>query len=332
VRIFIYEFVCGGGLYSIPETPAPSLLAEGRAMLTALVQDFCALDDGGVVATADLRLSLKLPDKVDSCPVTSSAQERKTFLEAAKSADCAIIIAPEFDGILLERLRWAQEAGTPIISPKLEFAELAMDKQRTAEVLHEAQVPVPSGRIVTAGKLPEDFPYPAVAKPNDGAGSIGVRYVKDGNTKIARGTFRLESCVPGEPVSVGTLSNGSDFLPLPSCRQHLAGDGTFAYLGGSLPLAAPLDRRARELAERAISAMPPTLGYAGVDLVLGDAEDGSGDAVIEVNPRLTTSYIGYRHASRGNLARAIVDAMTGKLASVDFDLAPVSFRADGTVD
>ncbi len=78
--------------------------------------------------------------------------------------------------------------------------------------------------------------------------------------------------------------------------------------------------------------MPGLRGYVGVDLVLGDQADGSQDSVIEINPRLTTSYVGLRALAATNLTETML-----RLAREE-DVPPpvwkdgaVRFRADGTV-
>ena len=71
-----------------------------------------------------------------------------------------------------------------------------------------------------------------------------------------------------------------------------------------------LDMLTQTLARAAVRAIAGLRGYVGVDLVLGE------DAVrcIEINPRLTTSYIALRRVARLNLAHSIRDAcMAGKL-------------------
>jgi predicted ATP-grasp superfamily ATP-dependent carboligase len=47
-------------------------------------------------------------------------------------------------------------------------------------------------------------------------------------------------------------------------------------------------------------------GYHGVDLLLGDATDGADDVVLELNPRMTTSYVGLRHATSTNIAELML--------------------------
>jgi predicted ATP-grasp superfamily ATP-dependent carboligase len=98
---------------------------------------------------------------------------------------------------------------------------------------------------------------------------------------------------------------------LPAVEQRLSRDGRFHYLGGRLPLPDNLDRRARRLAERAVECVEGLHGWFGVDMILGEAEDGSGDMAIEINPRLTTSYLGLRRLARFNLAEALLATATG---------------------
>jgi len=61
-------------------------------------------------------------------------------------------------------------------------------------------------------------------------------------------------------------------------------------------------------------------GFVGVDLVLGMAANGSDDVVIEINPRVTTSYVGLRRLCEGNLAGVWLDLLRGR------DTAPLSWR------
>lgn len=81
--------------------------------------------------------------------------------------------------------------------------------------------------------------------------------------------------------------------------------------GGELPPSPALKARATNLARRGWS-LPCLLarGFFGLDLILGDDPAGSGDVVIEVNPRLTTSYVGL--LAQGNLAAALLAVVAGE--------------------
>ena len=124
--------------------------------------------------------------------------------------------------------------------------------------------------------------------------------------------------VPGLAASVALLCGPAGRLALPPCKQRISDDGRLRYLGGELPLSAGLAARATELANRAVAALPPTIGYVGVDLVLGRDPNGREDVVIEVNPRLTTSYVGLRAAAQANLAEAMWEIAHGELPQIDF--------------
>jgi hypothetical protein len=121
------------------------------------------------------------------------------------------------------------------------------------------------------------------------------------------------------------LCGPSGRVALEPCKQRISEDGRLRYLGGQLPLREGLAERARTLGERALAAMPAATGYVGVDLVLGRAPDGSEDAVIEINPRLTTSYIGLRSAVVGNLAQAMWHVARGEMRTVQFKNETIEF-------
>jgi hypothetical protein len=83
------------------------------------------------------------------------------------------------------------------------------------------------------------------------------------------------------------------------------------------------------VARAAIDVVPGLLGYVGVDVLLGD--DGQ-DWVIEINPRLTTSYVGLRALAASNLCEALWRIVRGAAdVQVDWRAGSVAFTADGSV-
>ena len=108
-------------------------------------------------------------------------------------------------------------------------------------------------------------------------------------------------------------------------RQLLSDDGRFHYRGGELPLVADLAERAVRLSRAGLDAVPGLRGYVGVDLVLGNAADGSEDRLIEINPRLTTSYLGLRKLARFNLLQALLDVVQGRSVELQWNAGTVHF-------
>lgn len=131
-------------------------------------------------------------------------------------------------------------------------------------------------------------------------------------------------------MSIAVLCGPNRKICLPGGKQHLSTEGRFRYLGGEMPLSRSLQARAETLALAAINALPATTGYVGIDLILGETAET--DCVIEVNPRLTTSYVGLRTLSEKNLAQAMLDLAEGREPDLKFNATAVHFLADGTFD
>jgi predicted ATP-grasp superfamily ATP-dependent carboligase len=278
-------------------------------------------------------LQLALPG-CEIVDVLSRSSHRDGFERLAAEADATLLIAPEFDGILRKAARSLTAVGGRLLSPSPEFIRVAENKQRTCDVLAAAGVPVPPGVLLQGEEpLPADFAYPAVLKPNDGAGSQDT-YLVSGPYDAAPAYAwprRLERYEPGLAASVALLCGPAGRVPLAPCKQRISDDGRLRYLGGELPLTAGLSERASVLAERAVSALPAATGYIGVDLVLGRDPDGTKDFVIEINPRLTTSYVGLRAAADVNLAAAMLQIASGELRPLAFSDRRIEFDPSGNV-
>ena len=81
------------------------------------------------------------------------------------------------------------------------------------------------------------------------------------------------------------------------------------------------------LALRVVDVLPPSVGYLGIDLVLGETE--AADRIIEINPRLTTSYVGLSQLTKGNLAEAMLGVALGATCTLRFRSEPIWFDATG---
>lgn len=312
-----------------------SLLREGAAMAGALAADFLAIGGVEVSAVLDHRLPGSILRGSRITTAADAGQVRRAAETLAAEADWTVVIAPEFTGHLLRWRELVEAAGGRVLGPATATVRLCSDKQATAEHLAAAGISTPQGQMVRPGdSWPTNVPYPAVFKPRDGAGSQGIRLLHDSqgiqDLNVSE-DMRVEEFCPGTAASVAFLCGPAGNVALAPCRQRLSDDGRFCYLGGSLPLPAELAHRATALAGRAVATLPDALGYVGVDLVLGDDPSGKLDVVIEINPRLTTSYVGLRAAARQNLAAAMIDVAEGRSAELSFRVEPIEFDADGTL-
>ena len=303
-------------------------------MIGALAADLTRIDGCRVVALRDPRvLHLALPG-CEIFDVLSRSSHHNEFERLAAQADATLLIAPEFDGILRKAAQAVVAGGGRLLSPSPEFIRVAENKQRTCDVLAAAGVPVPRGLLLRGDEpLPADFTYPAVLKPNDGAGSQDTYLVSGPHDAPPPYAWprRLEQYEPGLAASVAVLCGPAGLIPLAACKQRISDDGRLRYLGGELPLSAGLAERASKLAKRAVAALPATTGYVGVDMVLGREPNGAADFVIEINPRVTTSYVGLRAAAESNLAKAMLLVAAGNAWHVAFSERPIEFDPGGNV-
>ncbi|MHB8970409.1 MAG: ATP-grasp domain-containing protein [Pirellulaceae bacterium] len=337
MRILLYEYLTGGGLWTeTHEDPLRHpLLPEGRAMVDAASEDLRRLRDVQLVEFRDARLPPVTGSPAEVVPITSTEDEFQQLADWSDRVDGVLLIAPEYGGRLLERARWIEQHGGRLLSPDSAFVELATNKTLTAQRLAAAGVAVPHARLLQPGQpFPEDFPLPAVLKPNDGVGCLETHFVTDRAEAQrirahCRSVQRAEVFCVGLPASVIALCGPRRRLLLPPCRQRISSDGQFHYLGGAYPIGRELVTRACQLAQASLAAMPHTCGFVGVDMILGESSAGSDDVVLEINPRLTTSYIGLRQVTSANLAAAMLTIQRGGRCPLFFQSGAVEFEADG---
>jgi predicted ATP-grasp superfamily ATP-dependent carboligase len=324
--IFVYESCCALGTGREPADPAHSLYREGRAMRDAVADDFRRLP-GIEVRT------------IDDVP---ASEEPAQFRDLATHCDWTLVIAPELGNELVRRCEMVEQAGGRLLGPGPAAVARTSSKLALARTWDQHGVPTPRTRSCL-GWSNASLRYPVVLKPDDGAGSTAtfrIDRVDDlprclgeaGREGYREAGLLVQEYCPGQPASVSFLVGPAATVELTPVFQHLSDDGRFRYQGGRVPIPPDQASRATELGRRAIACVPGLLGYVGVDLVLGDEADGSADFAIEINPRLTTSYVGLRQLAEFNLADALLRVAAGERpAAIRWKAIPVRFWPDGTV-
>ena len=159
-----------------------------------------------------------------------------------------------------------------------------------------------------------------VFKLLDGVGCSGLSIVKTEKdilkalAKITRETtneqFIVQKQVKGKAASACVFSDGKNALPVTLNQQFVnlaTPQEDSSYRGGAIPLKHPLEHEALTTAKRAVETLGGLKGYVGVDMVLTD----KGPIVMEVNPRLTVSYVGLTRVANFNPGQAIVNSVIG---------------------
>jgi hypothetical protein len=246
---------------------------------------------------------------------------------ACGRGDAALVIAPESQGTLERLASLVASCATLPLGPGPRSVRLASDKQATMRLLKEAGVPVPPAARSGAA---------VVFKPRRGCGAEGVMVARRASERVrarrlaaraARGDgIVTERFVAGTAASASFLlraggdgSRPGDLLSLGLGRQELRGRLRLAYAGGEVPWTGAATEASRAASREAVTAARQAVtalarasgdlrGFVGVDLVMG----AEGPVVIEINPRLTSSYLGLRRRFGPALARLMIQAARGE--------------------
>ncbi len=325
MRIFVYEHVTGSG-FAGQEVPE-SLLCEGRAMLESFIADLSRVPG---ITVETMPTSRPIP--------ASSARDGilADFDRLAGMSDGVVLIAPELNGCLASLARRVLSLGGRLLGPSPEAIERASDKLELPRLLGARKIPSIAAEPFIAKQAPS-CGFPVVVKPRFGAGSTLVRLANrlaDLPTPDGECENVVTPHVRGLPASLLCISGPRGILTLRAGEQILSDDGTFRYCGGRIPLPPRLEARARRLALRAVNAISGLLGFVGVDMILDSSElEEPDDRVVEINPRLTTSYVGLRALSTSNLAEHWLRVIHGEFpATPTWRSGSVEFRPDGAVE
>jgi tyramine---L-glutamate ligase len=327
LRIFVCEYVTGGGLSGQP-LPA-SLSREGDMMLTALVKDLASLDGVEIVTTRDKRLPALQAD-ADVLKIDTPGEFWPRWTELIRSADAVWPIAPESGGILSRVCGLAVEAGRRLLASDPQSVRLASSKLATARHLSKAGIPtVPTAPLGNGENFRKASAW--VVKPDDGAGAANtLLFDAAGNldgwiVANPNADMILQPFVSGPATSLSLLC-GDGAAWLLTCNEQIIEitGNEFRYRGFIVGGCESRRAEYQPIASAVAAAIPGLWGYVGVDLI--DGPDGP--VVLEINPRLTTSYAGLRHAVGTNPAGLVMDLLKRQIPDIQRPLQITPQRID----
>lgn len=196
--------------------------------------------------------------------------------------------------------RLAESMGTRVIGSSSLAVKTCGDK------LHANQ------SLRGVAKMPESRPFlgtcdtfPCVIKPVDGAGCDNTFLVQNPDELAALRlpkdvSFIVQPFIPGRHYSAGILSYDGEVELLGICRQKITVAAQIRFEGVEGAVDYPYPKKVAAMARAVKSAIPMLRGYWGMDFI----DDGNGVlTLIEINPRLTSSYPLYSAATPFNIPR-----------------------------
>ena len=281
-------------------------------MRDALLQDLSDLPYQ-INTTYDVRCSS--PEKWAECvavkPDDDVWQIWKTQIQAA---DAVWLIAPETDGILhkltqtAERVKLDGLEGPLLLGCGLASVKVCSNKMATYLALEAAGIAsIPTHHF-------ENWPkshWIWLAKPNDGAGCSDTAcfnnpddledWIEDNHKQL---THVIQAFQPGDAASISCVMRHGKAHLLSCNSQHIEiYNHLVSYTGGVINGMRDYWPQFEFIANKIAQALPDLAGYVGIDVIVDDDEV----IVVEINPRLTTSYIGLGDSIGANPAELIIN-------------------------
>ncbi len=325
MKLMVYEHSSGGGYCD--KNLTPSLFSEGYAMLNAAVQDFQRIESR-VYTTLDYRIANFTPPlNVEVITILRPPQKiLNVFDKVCKDIDQIMIIAPESADTLYNLTKIAERNQLIILGPTSEAVKVLSNKWSVKAIAENLGLNVPLIEKISFNtplqeikEILDNIGYPVVLRNLDSVGGEGIILVTS-TSDLNRAVTMLKSStnhsefiahkyIKGIPVSVSLLSNGLTAIPISLNAQAASFNqqtGLLEYIGGYTPLKYKISKQVKKAAVKLVENMSGVRGYIGVDFVIDEADQ---PFILEVNPRLTTSYIAIRRVADINLMDALRKAV-----------------------
>lgn len=340
MNLLILEYISGGGYAG--QKLSSSILSEAYGMLRCLISD-CKTAGHNVTTLMDSRLiAFNAPIEADMIvPVCNRDEVYEKLKELSCVVDSVYVIAPESDQVLEKMLKTVETSDGKLLNCESDSVKLVSNKMQAYQTFEKSGLRVPETLLVDTDEkvanirnLVKDLGYPLIVKPLDGVSCGGLSIVKNGKEissavkKVVQESdgkqFVAQKLIKGKAASACMLSTGEKVKAVSLNKQHVSLSSPkreSTYIGGTVPFNHSKQVEALEAAEKAVDAVNGLKGYVGVDMILTDEEP----VVIEINPRLTASYIGLSRVANVNTAEAIIDAVNKRKLPKDTQTRGYSF-------
>jgi tyramine---L-glutamate ligase len=311
LKILVFEFITGGGFNK--EVLPNSMAQEGRLMLEGILKGFAQVKDIQLTVMLDRRFSETIKaDGVEFFMVTSADNVSKVFTRLVQQADAVWPVAPEFDSILEKLCETVETFNKWLLTSSAKAVALTGNKFKTFQQLSQHNIPTVKTRLLTDNSF---SPGEWLVKPIDGAGcndSYLVTSPDEFSIVSERfallGSHIIQPHLKGKKTSLSCLfKQGASWL-LSINEQHFKIVNRQYHLT-KIVVNCNSDFKAYEAIVSKIAKVFPGLwGYAGIDLI----ETPEEIKVLEINPRLTTSFAGLQTTGHLNICRNVLELLDGE--------------------
>ncbi len=308
-KLLIFEFITGGGLsqQGLPD----SLAREGLLMLEALIDDLTFAAAFQITILLDWRFKqLTLPLNMKAVVVEKHQSVHEILPQLIEQTDFIWPIAPEMEAVLQRITDLVESKGKRLLNSSSAAVAICSDKLITAQILDQCGINVID--TVQLNQFSGDLRRQWVIKPKDGVGCLNNYLVSD-NYEFGRVTrqiqqragYIIQPYIKGESLSLSCLFKQGKAWLLCCNRQQVSLQQTcFKLTACEVNISNNNMRLYQCLINQIAQAIPGLWGYVGIDIIQAEFDL---PVVLEINPRLTTSYAGIAQALQFNVAHTVLD-------------------------
>lgn len=303
MKILLFEYITGGGL--IDHALSSSLVHEGEIMLKAVANDFERIADVDVCTLRDYRLS---SNSISSHDITISPGQAYADVidQLNKDFDALLIIAPESNNVLALLCEQYSNQEIILLNSNASAVRLTSSKLDTYHYLLDSEIEqIPTYHHNQIKDLNADQ---YVMKPIDGVGCENLFILKSFDELVNKlekhedVEFIIQPFVTGTHASLSLLCWDGECRLLSVNEQCIKEEQDSLVLKGCRVNA--FDKiRFKSFCNKLIQALPGLRGYIGIDILITENEI----ILVEINPRITTAYVGLADALGVNPAELMLE-------------------------
>lgn len=282
-------------------------------MRDALLSDLAQLSYD-VSTTIDARLSM--PHHALCTVVSADDDVWQVWKTQVNAVDAVWLIAPETDGVLHYLTQIASLQGKLILGCGLDAIEVTTNKMATFLALTQAKIQTIKTFTFEQWQQAATLNLSTqwLVKPIDGAGCEAtmcfdraqnlMRWVERNKKQH---THIIQPYHTGQPASISCVMFKGKAQVL-SCNTQIIelNNHVLSFKGVIINGMRAHWQAFEQLANQVAAAFSDLAAYVGIDVIVQNEEI----FVVEINPRLTTSYVGLREATGVNPAELIINTLT----------------------
>jgi predicted ATP-grasp superfamily ATP-dependent carboligase len=310
INILIFEYITGGG-FNKQELPE-SLAREGLLMLRALTGNLAEIATVDLTIMLDQRMSeaFAAPGSAAIQVISPELDCMTEFNRLLPHCDAVWPIAPESGGLLESLCAAVEKSGKILLNSASGVVAQTGDKWLSYQELNRYGMPVvPTYKLADFSFQEGDW----IIKPVDGVGCSdsfiikGQREFNDICLGLDKSRYIIQPHILGLKTSLSCLfKQGRGWLLSVNLQQFIIVESQYK-LSGLIVNISVCEANYIALIADIAKAFPGLWGYVGIDLI----ETGDKRYVLEINPRLTSSFAGIYPATGVNPARAVLELLEG---------------------